>query len=87
MKRETTSAPLSAHWTGGTKQEFFKEVQKLGLDYVVYVMSDNSVSLWACAKENLFVVISTFSEAHRFVRIQPVEIAKQFGYNDFAKNN
>ncbi len=88
MKKQSNKPPLSAWWTGeGTKKEFYLEMEKLGLNFILYVMSTKSLSIWACAKENMFVVISTFSQAHCFVRIQPLEIAKQFDFDDFVMNN
>ena len=47
MKKQSNKPPLSAWWTvEGTKKEFYIQMEKSGLNLILYLMSTKSLSIW-----------------------------------------
>ena len=73
----------------GPIEDFFQVAKGLDLTHIIYVQDSagGNKSVWATNNDDLIDCLYTFSEKFYFGRIQSIERACEYGFDDMSKQN
>jgi hypothetical protein len=70
-------------------EDFFMYAKSLGYNNIIYLtnIEGDMFEIWATSTNELFALIKKFSSMQFFVRIQSIENAILYGFDDYFLNN